>query len=187
MIGATAGRRAVFLDRDGTILVEKPWLSDPAEAELIPGAAAALRRLSDAGWVLIVITNQSGIARGYYGEPEYRAVQRRLDELLAGEGVRLAASEHCPHHPQFTGPCDCRKPGLALFRRAADTLGIELAGSVFIGDRPGDVIPASSLGGAGILVLTGYGAGHVADVPPAVRVVPDLAAAADLILGLDSG
>jgi len=187
VITAAAGRRAVFLDRDGTILVERAWLSDPAEAELIPGAAAALRRLSDAGWALVVITNQSGIARGYYGESEYRAVERRLDELLAAEGVSLAASEHCPHHPQFTGPCDCRKPGLALFRRAADTLGIELAGSVFIGDRPGDVIPASSLGGAGILVLTGYGAGHVADVPPAVRVVPDLAAAADLIVGLDSG
>ncbi|MGD8278025.1 MAG: HAD family hydrolase, partial [Gemmatimonadota bacterium] len=133
MIGSATRRRAVFLDRDGTILVEKNYLSDPDEVELIPGAADALRHLRDAGYVLVVITNQSGIARGYFDEPEYRAVERRMEELLEAEGVALDGSEHCPHHPQFTGPCECRKPGLALFRKAAETLDIELAASAFIG------------------------------------------------------
>jgi len=185
VIGSATGRRAVFLDRDGTILVEKNYLADPDEVELLPGAADALRRLRDAGYALVVITNQSGIARGLFGETEYRAVERRLEELLAAEGVVLDGSEFCPHHPEFTGPCQCRKPGLALFRRAAETLGIDLAASAYIGDRPGDVLPAAGFGGLGILVRTGYGAESVGDVPPDVGVAADLCEAADLVLRKD--
>lgn len=180
-------RRAVFLDRDGTILVEKNYLADPADVELIPGAAAALRRLQNAGYALIVVTNQSGIARGYFGDPEYRAVEARMQALLEAEGVSLDASEHCPHHPAFTGPCECRKPGLALFRRAADTLDVDPAASFWIGDRTSDVVPALSLGGRGILVLTGYGREHANEVPPPVRVASDLAEAAAMILRGDGG
>lgn len=183
MIGAPAGRRAVFLDRDGTIIVEKHYLSDPADVELIPGAAEALRRLQDSGWALVVITNQSGIARGYFGEAAYRAVDDRLRALLAAAGVQLDLSEHCPHHPAFTGPCECRKPALTLFRKAAETLGLDPAASFWVGDRMSDVLPAARMGGRGILVLTGYGAEHAGDVPATVRVAPDLAGAADLILG----
>jgi len=185
MIGSATRRRAVFLDRDGTIIVEKNYLADPDEVELIPGAADALRRLQDAGWALVVITNQSGIARGYFGEAEHRAVQRRMQDLLEAEGVTLDATEYCPHHPAFTGPCECRKPGLALFRKVAETLDIEPAASAFVGDRPGDVLPAVELGGLGILVRTGYGAESVRDVPPAVRVAADLSEAADLLLRKD--
>jgi D-glycero-D-manno-heptose 1,7-bisphosphate phosphatase len=185
MSGSATRRRAVFLDRDGTILVEKNYLADPDDVELIPGAADALRRLGDAGRVLVVVSNQSGIARGYFGETEYRAVERRVQELLAAEGVVLDASEHCPHHPEFTGPCECRKPGLALFRKAAGALDIDLAGSAFIGDRPGDVLPALDFGGLGILVRTGYGAEHIRDVPPGIRVVADLPEAAELVLRKD--
>lgn len=183
VVSPAQGRRAAFLDRDGTILVEKNYLADPAEVELEAGAASALRRLQRAGYLLVVISNQSGIARGFYGEPEYRAVDRRMRELLSAEGVTIDGSEHCPHHPAFTGPCDCRKPGLGMFRRAAETLGIDPGASVFIGDRCSDVRPASRLGGTGILVLTGYGREQLSEVPVDVQVATDLAAAVDLILG----
>lgn len=184
MVVSTAiGRRAAFLDRDGTIIVEKNYLADPADVELEAGAAAALRRLQQADYMLVVVTNQSGIARGYYGVHEYRAVEERMRELLSAEGVTIDASEHCPHHPEFTGLCDCRKPGLGMFRRAAETLGIDIEASVFIGDRISDVEPAARLGGRGILVLSGYGREQLSEVPPDVQVAADLAAAADLVLG----
>jgi D-glycero-D-manno-heptose 1,7-bisphosphate phosphatase len=181
LICAATQRRAVFLDRDGTILVEKNYLAKPEDVELIPGAAPALRRLLKAGYALIVVTNQSGIARGYYGVPEYLAVQARMAALLAAEGVTLAASEYCPHHPEFTGPCECRKPSLALFLHAAETLDVDPAASWWVGDRLGDVQPALRLGGRGILVRTGYGRAQEG-VPPGVQVAQDLAAAAALIL-----
>ena len=176
-------RPAVFLDRDGTILVERNYLSDPAGVELLEGAAEALRRFQHADYLLVVVTNQSGIARGLYDEAAYAAVTRRMEELLSREGVRLDLIVHCPHHPDFTGPCDCRKPGLGLFRQAAETLGIDTRRSVFIGDRPGDVEPAVAMGGKAILVLTGYGREHTASLPDSVSVAADLRAAADRVLG----
>src|SRR5690606_21848860 len=136
------GRPAVFLDRDGTIVVERNYLADPARVELVPGAAAALRALAEAGYALVVVTNQSGIARGLYGEGEFRAVQRRIEELLAREGIRLDGVYHCPHHPDYTGPCECRKPAVGLYLRAARELGLDLSRSVCIGDRLKDVLPA---------------------------------------------
>ncbi|MBI4410130.1 MAG: HAD family hydrolase [Gemmatimonadetes bacterium] len=178
---APGGRPAAFLDRDGTIIVEKTYLADPAGVELIPGAAPALRALADGGYALVLVTNQSGIARGLFGPRDYEATQRRLDELLAAAGVRLDGAYHCPHHPDFTGPCACRKPGTALHLRAARELGLDLAGSVFIGDRLDDVAPAERLGGCGILVRTGYGDTE-ARVPPGVAVAADLSEAADLVL-----
>ncbi|HEX7049791.1 MAG TPA: HAD family hydrolase [Longimicrobiales bacterium] len=173
-------RPAAFLDRDGTIICERGFLADPAGVELIPGAAAALRALRDAGYALIVVTNQSGIARGRVTLEEFRAVQRRLGALLEAEGVRLDGIYYCPHHPDITGPCDCRKPGLALYRRAAAEHGLDLARSIFVGDRPSDVLPARALGGAGYLVRTGYGA--EVEPPDGVAVYADLAAAAAVVL-----
>jgi D,D-heptose 1,7-bisphosphate phosphatase len=174
-------RPAAFLDRDGTIIIDRDYPHDPDQVELIEGAADALRRLADSGYALVVITNQSGIARGYYDEAAYRAVHARMAALLAAHGVTLDGDWHCPHHPDFTGPCDCRKPGLRLFREAAETLGIDLARSVWIGDRPGDVTPALRLGGQGFLVQTGQGG--QSEVPAGVEPVADLAAAATLIVG----
>lgn len=176
-------RPAVFLDRDGTIIVERYYLADPAGVELVPGAAAALRSLAAAGYALVVVTNQSGIARGLYGEEEFRAVQRRVEELLERGGIRFDAVYHCPHHPDYTGPCECRKPALGLYRRAARELGLDLSRSVCIGDRLKDVLPAQELGcAAAVLVRTGYGEEQAPDAPEWVRIEADLRAAARAVL-----
>ena len=179
----TQRRPAVLLDRDGTILVEKDYLADPADAELIPGAGEALRRLQDAGYALVVVTNQSGIARGMYGEAEYRAVDARMRELLAAHGVAIDASYHCPHHPDFTGPCDCRKPAPGLFTRAIEELGLDPERSWLVGDRLRDIDAAAGLGARGILVRTGYGAGEDTAGRGDVTAAADLGAAAAVVLG----
>lgn len=178
-------RRAVFLDRDGTLIREADYLADPDGVEMIDGAARSLRSLREAGLLLVVVTNQSGIARGLYDESDYRAVAGRLDRLLAEAGVPLDATYHCPHHPEHSGPCDCRKPGLGLYREAAERFGIDLAGSFYVGDKPTDVLPAEATGGVGFLVRTGYGrrAEVAGTVPEGVEVVDDLPAAAAGILG----
>ena len=143
---------AAFLDRDGTIIEDADYPSDPDAVRLIPGAARAIRLLNDAKVPVIVVTNQSGIARGMYGEAEYRAVRERLDALLAAEGASVQRSYHCPHHPDFTGPCACRKPGTELYERAVRDLGLDARGALFVGDRLRDVLPARALGGRGVLV-----------------------------------
>ena len=180
-------RPAVFVDRDGTIVVERYYLADPEDVELVPGAARALAALVAAGYALVVVTNQSGIARGLYDETAFHEVQRRVEELLAAEDVRFDAVFYCPHHPDFTGPCECRKPGTALFRRAAAELGLDLARSFFVGDRLKDVVPAFELGGRAVLVRTGYGVEHEPAAGPEVAVVDDLAALAELILRQPDG
>lgn len=146
-------RRAVFLDRDGTLIRDAEYIRDPAEVELLPGAANALRRLNDAGIPVVVVTNQSGIARGFFTESDYQRVHARMEELLAAErGARIDATYFCPHHPDFTGPCDCRKPRTLLFERAATQLGLSTEGSWYLGDRLRDIQPARQLLGTGIMV-----------------------------------
>jgi len=180
-----ASRRAVFLDRDGTIVddPEPGFLHEPGRVHLLHGAAEAIRRLNDAGWLVIAVSNQSGIARGLYDAAAYAAVQRRFVELLAARGARLDAAYFCPHHPAFTGPCECRKPGVRLFRDAQQALGIDLARSYWVGDRLSDVQPARTLGGRALLVATGHGAAY-ADQARALGVptVADLAAAVSEIV-----
>jgi len=177
-------RGAVFLDRDGTIVEDPGYLHDPAAVRLLPGAAAAIRRLNATGWPVVVVSNQSGIARGLFTETDYRAVERRVAELLAAEGAGLDASFFCPHHPEFTGPCPCRKPGTKLFEDARRALGIDLRRSWFVGDRPSDVEPAAALDGTGLLVLTGQGDLHRDQAAAlGIRVVPDLRSAAEVITG----
>jgi D-glycero-D-manno-heptose 1,7-bisphosphate phosphatase len=175
-------RRAAFIDRDGTLIVERDYLADPDGVEFVPGAVEALRRLRDAGFAIVVVTNQSGIARGLYTEDDFRAVQRRIEELLRAQDVVVDRTYWCPHHPDFTGPCDCRKPGTGMHRRAAAELGLALSRSAFVGDRLKDVLPAGELGGTGILVRTGYGEEEAAGAPGWVTVVDDLAAASELLL-----
>lgn len=175
-------RRAVFVDRDGTLIREKEYLSDPGGVELLDGAVDGLLRFQAAGFMVVIVTNQSGIARGYYDEAAYQRVARELTLRLEAEGVRVAASYHCPHHPDFSGPCDCRKPASGLFERAAEELRLDLAASVYIGDRLRDVEPGLRLGGQAVLVRTGYGAAEASDAPPRVRVVDDLESAADVVV-----
>jgi D-glycero-D-manno-heptose 1,7-bisphosphate phosphatase len=146
-------KRAVFLDRDGTIIEDTGYLKDPDRIRLLPGAAKAIARINATGLVAIVVTNQSGIARGLLSETEYQGTERRLNELLAGSGARIDAHYHCPHLPERSGPCECRKPGTLLYRQAADRFDIDLGRSWWVGDRARDVLPAAAFGGRGILVL----------------------------------
>lgn len=145
-------RPAVFFDRDGTIVHDAEYLRDPAGLRLLPGAASAIARLNAAGTPVIVVTNQSGIARGLLTRRDYDSVHARLEELLAAEGAHVDAAYVCPHHPDFSGPCECRKPGTLLYRQAAADLGLDLAASTYVGDRWRDVAAALDFGGRGILV-----------------------------------
>ena len=176
-------RRAVFLDRDGTVITDADYLADPDRVELIPGADDAIRRLKQAGWAVVMVTNQSGIARGLYTEADYRAVAARLDELLESLDASVDRTYYCPHHPDFSGPCECRKPGPRLYVQAARDLGLDLGASWYVGDKPSDVLPAVAMGGQGILVRTGYGAASVDRIPAGTAVVEDVSAAVDRILG----
>lgn len=154
-----SGPRAVFLDRDGTIIEDSGFIRDPERVRLLPGAAAAIRALRDAGYRTVVVTNQSGIARGLLTEKEYQAVAARMEALLEAEGARLDATFMCPHHPDVTGPCECRKPGTRLYRLAAERFGLTLPDCWWVGDRPTDVEPAAALGGRGILLGEGVDLG----------------------------
>jgi D-glycero-D-manno-heptose 1,7-bisphosphate phosphatase len=149
-----SGRGAVFLDRDGTIIEDSGYLNDPAEVRLLPGAALAIGRLNQTDLFVVVVTNQSGIARGLLTLQQYQATESRLDELLGLESAGLDGHYYCPHLPEVNGPCECRKPGTLLYRQAAERFGIDLSQSWWVGDRLRDVLPAESFGGRGILVGT---------------------------------
>jgi D-glycero-D-manno-heptose 1,7-bisphosphate phosphatase len=179
-------RPAVFVDRDGTIMAERAYLADPAGVELVPGACEALAELRDAGFALVIVTNQSGIARGLYAESDYHAVASRLAEVLAEGRVVIDRTEFCQHHPEVTGPCACRKPGTGMHLRAAAVLSLDPARSYYVGDKATDVLPAIELGGQGILVRTGYGLEHEAKISAAMWVADDLCGATDLILSHES-
>lgn len=172
-------RGAVFLDRDGTLVEDPGYLHDTGRVRLLPHVAEGLGALVGAGWPLVIISNQSGIARGLYGPEAFFATVRRIEELLAPHGVRFLAAYFCPHHPDITGQCDCRKPGVELFRRAAKDHGLDLGKSWFIGDRLRDVLPAKALGGKGLLLRN---PAHADEAPEAeamgIPEVPDLAGAA---------
>lgn len=149
------GRRAIFLDRDGTIIVDSGYLCDPAGVELLPGAVAGLRRMQALGLALVVVTNQSGIGRGYYDRAAADRVGQRLDDLLAAEGVRLDGVYICPHAPQ--DGCACRKPRPGLVEQASRELGLEPAASFVIGDKACDIGLGEAVGATTILVTTGSG------------------------------
>lgn len=177
-------RPLVFLDRDGTIIVDTGYVRDPGGLRLLPGAAAAIARLNTAGHPVAVVTNQSGIARGLLTDAEYQAVTERLATLLRAEGAWLDQTAYCPHAPGMTPPCDCRKPATGGHRRAATALGRDPSGAWCIGDRLTDLLPAHEFGGQGILVLTGDGPAHAAAAREAgFLLAGDLAEAVDVVLG----
>lgn len=153
------GSPAVFLDRDGTINEEVGFLSDPEQVALIPRAADALVKLRDAGLKLIVVTNQSGIARGLFSEAELHHVNRKLTALLAEHGAKIDEYYFCPHHPNFGEKknCDCRKPKPGMAHQAVRELGVDLSRSYFVGDKLTDIELGKNAGGKTVLVLTGYG------------------------------
>ena len=181
-----AGRRAVFLDRDGTINVDHGYVFRAGEFEFISGAPEAIRRLKDAGYLVIVVTNQAGIARGLYSEADVHELHRHLDRELARHDTSIDAYYYCPHHPEKGTPpyrrdCACRKPLPGMLLQAAADFPLNLGGSFLVGDKLSDIEAGLAAGCEPILVETGYGA-DVENLPPAVPRVVDLAAATDLIL-----
>lgn len=160
----------VFVDRDGTLIRDTGYIASPSEVELLPGVAEALRLLNDAGIPVVVVTNQSGIGRGYFDLAAFQAVQARFLDLLAEQGARIDATYYCPHGPEEG--CTCRKPGLDLYRAAASEIGVRTEGALYVGDRARDVLPAVALNGVGMLVA-GEGGAYDDPVSSAVVRVPD--------------
>lgn len=148
---------AVFLDRDGTVNVEKNYIDDPKDLKLYEGVSDAIKCLNKKGIRVIVVTNQSGVARGYFTEERVLEINEYLKELLANDGASLDGIYYCPHHPEFDQTCDCRKPKPGLLIRAADDFQIDLQSSYIIGDKLSDLELAGSTRVKGVLVLTGYG------------------------------
>jgi D-glycero-D-manno-heptose 1,7-bisphosphate phosphatase len=180
-----APRPAVFLDRDGTIAEEVGYLNHASRFRMFPFVAAAIRRLNEAGLPVVVVTNQSGVGRGYFPESLVRSVNEMMKKELAADGALIDAVYYCPH----TSPdlCDCRKPKPGMLERAANEHLLDLAGSFVVGDRYGDVELARNVRARSILVRTGYGEGelawHSADWPAQPDfVAEDLSKAADWIL-----
>ncbi len=185
MFDAAARRRAVFLDRDGTICEEVGYLNHISRFRLFPFAAASIRRLNQAGLPVIVVTNQSGVARGIFPESLVHQVHEKMVGELAAAGARVDGVYFCPHKSEDT--CGCRKPHPGMLQRAASEHGLELAGSYVVGDRYDDLEMAERISGRGILVLTGYGRGEYELRSTALprqryRVVEDLSAAVNVII-----
>lgn len=174
-------RRAVFIDRDGTISEEIGYVNHPSRYRVFPYAAEAIRRLNEAGWLAVLVTNQAGVARGYFTEDLIGAVHRVLADELARGGARLDAIYYCPHHPSVGAPpyrrdCDCRKPKPGLITRAAAEWQIDLAESWMIGDRYSDTELAQNAGLRSAFVLSGYGRGEWEYQRAAWTREPDLVA-----------
>ena len=177
----TGLKRAVFIDRDGTISDEVGYVNHVSRYRVFPFAAEAVRLLNDAGWLAILVTNQAGVARGYFGEELIGEVHALLAAELRRGGARLDAVYYCPHHPSVGEPpyrqdCDCRKPRPGLIRRAADELGLDLARSWMVGDRHSDIELARNAGVRSAFVLTGYGRGELEHQRGVWRHQPDLVA-----------
>lgn len=179
-------RRVAFIDRDGTLIVDKNYLKDPAQLTLVPHAANAVRAFNYALVPVIIVSNQSGIARGLLTEQDYRAQRARIDDLLQERGAYVDDHYHCPHHPDITGPCECRKPGIGMFEQAIVEHQIDAVSSFFIGDKLRDLLPAKAYGARGYLVPSPETSPE--DVHGAIaegfELVPTLADAAALALGI---
>lgn len=156
--------KAVFLDRDGTIARDVPYCSTPDDFNLLPTAAEAIRLLNKSNFKVVVITNQSGIGRGYFTEETLSRIHEKMEHELKQQGARVDAIYYCPHHPD--DGCDCRKPKTALFRQAAEELDINIGNSYVVGDMPGDIDAGKALGCRTVLVTTGPGKRDGISNPP---------------------
>jgi D-glycero-D-manno-heptose 1,7-bisphosphate phosphatase len=183
--------RAAFLDRDGTVIEEVGYLDRLERVALFPWTIDAVRALNRAGLAVVMVTNQSGVARGFFTEAVVDDVHRHMASMLEAGGARIDAYYYCPHHPDGKMPgyaraCDCRKPGRGLVDRAARELGVDPARSFVVGDRWLDVALGRGVGARTVLVRTGYGAAGERNPPPdltADAVVDNLIAAVSWILG----
>ncbi|MBC8367020.1 HAD family hydrolase [bacterium] len=182
-------RRAVFLDRDGTIIRESHFLHRPEDVELLPGVANSLKRLHEAGYALVVLSNQSGVARGLFDLAAVAAVNQELERQLAEQGISLDGIYICPHHPEaeskeFGIVCNCRKPAPGLALQAAEELDLDLEGSWMMGDKPDDVLLSQTLPLRAILLRTGYGRAREGEVAhlAGLHRADDMESATDWIL-----
>jgi D-glycero-D-manno-heptose 1,7-bisphosphate phosphatase len=174
-------QRAVFMDRDGTISEEVGYINHPSRFRLFPFAVAAIKQLNENGWLAIVVTNQAGVARGYFPERMIETVHADMTKQVAEADARIDAIYYCAHHPSVGEPayrfdCDCRKPKPGLIKRAAEDFSIDLARSWMIGDRYSDVELARNAGVNSVLVMSGYGRGEWEHQRPSWTVQPDLVA-----------
>jgi D-glycero-D-manno-heptose 1,7-bisphosphate phosphatase len=178
-------KKAVFVDRDGTVNEESGYLFRKEDCRFIPGAIEAIARLNKAGFLVVVITNQSGIARGYYTKDDLDLLHKHMDREITAAGGEVAAWYHCPHHPDYPeadrSPCSCRKPLPGMLHSAAAELGIDLASSWMIGDKIADIKAGIAAGCHTILIKTGYGQAEAAYVQKEQIVLADLYTAAAYI------
>ncbi len=186
--------KIVFLDRDGTLNEEVNYLHRPEDMHLLEGVQQALRRLKEAGFKLVVITNQAGVARGYYTEEDVKLLHGYMNEILSAEGARIDGFYYCPHHPVhgigcYKKDCSCRKPGIGMFLQAEKQFAVDKAHSYMIGDKLLDTQAGKNYGVTSILVGTGYGkelyeAGRAGtdEEPSYDYYAEDLSQAADWIL-----
>ena len=177
---------AVFLDRDGTVMEDAHYIRSPHDVRLIPGAAAAVRKINEAGVLAIVVTNQSGIGRGLFTVDDYEKVRARFEELLAAEGARVDASYYCPDHPGAAAESDCRKPGTKMFRDAIREFELDPDKVAYVGDRWRDVAAAKSLGGRPIMISSPMTTEADRDKAREERIetTDSLATAVDMLFGL---
>lgn len=178
----TGQQRAVFLDRDGTLNLEKNYLYKVEDWEWIPGAMEAIKQINAMGWLAIVVTNQAGIARGLYNEADVQMLHRHVAQLLAKADAKIDGYYLCPHHPEFSlNDCDCRKPEAGMLLRAAQDFSIDLNASYLIGDKASDIEAAHRVGVTPVLVATGYGAAESAKVAKTVMRARNVLEAVDMI------
>jgi D-glycero-D-manno-heptose 1,7-bisphosphate phosphatase len=189
-------RRALLLDRDGTICEDVGYIGAVEDLRLLPGSAEAIVSAAAAGFQCVLITNQAGIARGVLDEARLDEVHDRLRELLAAEGARLDGIYYCPHHPEgevsrYRRRCDCRKPGSGMLKRARDEMGIDLESSYVVGDHLRDIEAGHTVGATTLLVLTGHGRdqldGPAPQGPRPNHVTKDLHAAVGWIVDRECG
>jgi len=171
----------LFLDRDGTLIQEEHYLRDPLRVALESGAVDGLRRFADAGFRLVVVSNQSGVGRGLICEDDVHAINSCIADFLVEQGVIISSWHHCPHRPD--DDCTCRKPGSGLFHQAALLHPVDWRRSLMVGDKPSDVQAGLTLGMFSALVTTGYGIKHIEWAHRnCVQVVHSLFELADLVL-----
>lgn len=174
----TGKYRAVFLDRDGTINEEMGYLDSLEKLKLLAPSFAAIRRINESGMKAVVITNQSGVAKGYFGENLVRQVHDAIQEMLHEKGARVDRFYYCPHHPtdgkgDYVKSCECRKPEAGMLIRASREMDIDLSRSYLVGDTAKDIETAKKVGAKGILVKTGYGQQSIASGLETAGVTPD--------------
>lgn len=177
------GQAAALLDRDGTINVDKGYVHRIEDWEWLPGAVEGIRNLNRVGLPVIVISNQAGVARGYYDEAAINALHAYVDAELAKQYARIDAYYYCPHHPEFglNRDCQCRKPKSGMFFLARDEFNLDLERSYMVGDKMTDVLAAKAAGACPLAVRTGYGQQEFASIALACPIFDNLLAASEFI------